>query len=86
MSDRLMDAAKSFLLAYFPDDGERKQPNDFDIEILGGVDREFVFGGRETPRWNSTIFFNALAYLVDEGKIKFEILNNEYYYWKPNEK
>lgn len=70
----LHEAAKSFLLVLFSDGKERK-PGDFDEEILGGIDIHFAASVMNNmiavPRWNKTIFFEALGDLVEEGKIKY---------------
>jgi hypothetical protein len=75
----IFEAAKAFMLAYLSD-GTRKQPSDFDRDIInsdGEVD--FLFS---EPNWNGTPFFYALGDLVKEGKVKFEKdEKGEYWYW-----
>ncbi len=67
-SDKLHEAAKQFLLVYFSD-GRERVPSDFDDEIIGGMDFDIFTLGK--PRWNRTPFLKALGDLVDEGKIKY---------------
>lgn len=64
MEQRLINAAKVFMLEYMSD-GKTRIPSDFDWDILGDSEM-MVFG---MPRWNATPFFYALGELVDEGKI-----------------
>lgn len=77
----LTKAAKEFMIAYFSD-GERHTPSDFDEDILGGTDLDFIAGISYRPRWNSTPFFDALAELVKEGLVEFEKVDGSYYYFK----
>lgn len=64
MEQRLIDAAKVFMIEYMSD-GKTRKPSDFDWDILGSSEI-MVFG---MPRWNATPFFYALGELVDEGKV-----------------
>lgn len=73
----LHNAAKTFLLLYFSD-GKKRQPGDFDIDIIGGLDTSVAFGS--FPRWNKTPFFNALSDLIEEGKIKWWNDDKGHYY------
>lgn len=66
----LLQAAKEFLLAYFSD-GEIRQPEHFDRDILGADSLPAVIEmlRGEKPAWNKTIFCAALGELVEEKKI-----------------
>jgi hypothetical protein len=64
MEQRLINAAKVFMIEYMSD-GKTRVPSDFDWDILG--DSEFMVFG--LPRWNATPFFYALGELVEEGKV-----------------
>jgi hypothetical protein len=64
MEQRLINAAKVFMIEYMSD-GKTRKPSDFDWDILGSSEI-MVFG---LPRWNATPFFYALGELVDEGKV-----------------
>lgn len=64
--NRLIKPAKIFLLEYMSD-GEIKTPSDFDWDILGQVDYDYMYTG--IPKWNLTPFFVALGELVKEGKV-----------------
>jgi hypothetical protein len=64
--NRLIKPAKKFLLEYMSD-GEIKTPSDFDWDILGKFDYDFILSG--IPQWNLTPFFVALGQLVEEGKV-----------------
>jgi len=75
----LLQAAKLFMAAYF-EDGERHIPSDFDEDILGGLDLSVL--NSRTPRWNKTIFCQALTELIDEGKVGFEKTESGYEYFK----
>lgn len=66
----LLAAAKIFMLSYL-EDGQIKQPSNFDEDILG---QRVVIGFIDImkgtiPAWNNTIFCTALGELIDEGKI-----------------
>lgn len=77
--ERLIKPAKDFMIAYFRD-GKVRQPTDFDSDILGGTDTQFLVSGR--PKWNSTPFCIALGELVKEGVIEFEERGDEgFFYW-----
>lgn len=67
----LLEAAKKFMLAYF-EDGEIRQPEHFDRDILGvdSVPAVMEMLSGHLPPWNHTIFSTALGELVEEGKIK----------------
>lgn len=81
MEDKLIEAAKNFLLVYFGD-GEEKSPSDFDRDILGGTDILFVSNMSFRPRWNNTPFFEALSDLVEEDKIHYRKDGDTgYIYW-----
>jgi hypothetical protein len=81
MNKMLLLAAKEFMKAYFSDRKE-KRASDFDEDIIGGLDTNFMFG---RPRWNNTIFFTGLGELVDEGVVKFKKLEDgQYVYWMPS--
>ena len=76
----LIKAAEEFMLNYMSD-GKERQPSDFDEDILGiGADIMILTGVR--PRWNSTIFFDALGNLVEAGKITFRQDSEGAYYYK----
>ena len=64
--NRLIEPAKKFLLEYMSD-GEIKTPSDFDWDILGQFDLDYMYTG--IPKWNLTPFFLALGELVKEGKV-----------------
>lgn len=70
MEQRLINAAKVFMIQYMSD-GKTRKPSDFDLDILGSseimvLSEMMVFG---QPRWNATPFFYALGELIDEGKV-----------------
>lgn len=79
IENKIKEAAKHFMLAYLSD-GVRKQPSDFDRDIINDDgDIDFLFG---EPNWNGTPFYYALGDLVKEDKIKFEKDDKgEYWYW-----
>lgn len=81
----LIKAAKDFLISYFRDGKERTR-EDFDEDILGGLDTNFAVGQNphRKPRWNQTPFFEALGELVAEGIVRYKIEENgRYLYWLP---
>lgn len=81
----LIKAAKDFLIIYFTD-GKERTPENFDEDILGGLDINFGVGTNphRKPRWNQTPFFKALGELVAEGIVKYKIEENgRYVYWLP---
>jgi hypothetical protein len=76
----LIKIAKEFMLEFLS--AKTMQPSDFDA-IIG---REglvgFDLGGLLTGeiKWNKTIFCKALGDLIDEGKVKFWVIEREYFY------
>ena len=79
--ERLLLPAKEFMKAYFSD-GKEKRPSDFDEDIIGGMDTNFLFG---RPKWNNTPFFLALGELIEEGVVRFKQLEDgQYVYWMPS--
>ena len=69
MSDeRILSAAKSFMLAYLGD-GRVRRPVDFDEEIMGGPSLDDLMMLR-SPSWNASVFCEALGELVDAGRVR----------------
>jgi len=74
----MIKLAKKMVLEYF-EDGEIKQPFDFDIDFLGTIDIRGIFNIQKLM-WEETPFFYALGELIKQKKIKTWQENKQYYY------
>lgn len=67
---KVLELAIRFVRDYITECGP-KQPINFDLDVMGQSPLESVaglFGGTQ-PRWNDSIFCNALTALVDSGDV-----------------
>lgn len=67
---KVLELAIRFVRDYIAQCGP-KQPINFDIDVMGQSPFESTFGllGGTQPRWNDSIFCNALAALVESGEV-----------------